>query len=117
MKKLFVTALVIISSTSAFAFEVDCVGKTFSFTIQDQEEHKIGLLIAQGQVLQQVVMNKKSVNIPKYEDLKALYEGKTSEDSYKIYIFKEKDQSAHISFLETESVLGHKKTIELRCKI
>lgn len=104
-------------STPLLASEVDCVGKVYSFTVENKEDHKVGSLIIQNQVLQRLAMTKNSVDTPEYVNLVALYKGKTTEDSFNLYIFKKKDKSAHISFLETESILGHKKVTELRCKL
>lgn len=103
-------------SFSAFADEVSCFGEFFSFSIAEENGIKIGTIYAQRQTLDRVVMNKKSLKAPEYENLKALYTGNKSTDSYELYIFKEKEKGAYISFLQVESHIGHKKVIEFRCK-
>ncbi len=104
-------------SLNSLAAEVACSGNDWSFIIEKNDDQKIGSLVFRHNLLERVEMVKKSVRSPELQEVKALYEGKTSTDSYKLYIFKEKENQAYISFLESESILGDKKVIELRCNL
>lgn len=101
--------------TKGFSYEVECFGAVFDFAIEKNSDFNIGMMMARGNVLDQVALKEVSVETAEYQKLIALYTGRTSEDQYKLFIFKEMDQESHISFLETVSVLGRKKVIELRC--
>lgn len=119
MKKLFIISLLISLLVPAIGFssEAECFGKVFSFKIEKESFGKVGVLSSRGYVLTRVSLSSTSVDVPEYENLIALYEGKTSEDEYKLFVFKEKEEDYYISFLQTESILGRKKVIELRCKL
>lgn len=119
MKKPLLTLLLLstLVVSNAFAGEVDCIGRNWSFTIEENSEYAVGSLIFRGNILEQMQLVEKSVAPEEYSNLEALYEGETSEDSYKLFIFREEENNSYVSFLESESILGHKKGIELRCKL
>jgi hypothetical protein len=119
MKKFFLGLMLIFFSAFAQANEVSCVGETFSFYIRVMDGLRVGhfVLTDTQQLLQRVQMTEMSVKEPEFESLAKMLEGKTSEDSFKLYVFNEKENKLNISFLVLESVLGAKKTIEMRCKI
>ena len=118
MKKLILATIAVLSFVSfgsAFAAEVQCREKVFSFSIEKNESLRVGTLSAAGQVLDRVQMFKRPVARPEYENLKAFYEGSDSEQVYRLYIFKETSAGVYVSFLEIEPVMDHKKLIEFRC--
>lgn len=95
---------------------IRCFSETWSFSIdKNTDDILIGSLILRNNLLQQIQLKKDSLKDPKYSKLKALYKGNTSQDSYELFIFKEKEKSGHVSFLTSQSNLGHEKVIELRC--
>lgn len=119
MKNFLLTLLLFSTpfTSNVFASEVDCIGRNWSFTIEENTAYKVGSLIFRGNILEQMQLVEKSVAPEEYTNLRALYEGETSEDSYSLVIFKEKENNSYVSFLQSESILGHKKVIELRCKL
>ena len=107
----------LISNVQASVVEVLCKGASgWEFIIEQNADFREGSLVFRNNILERVALTKKSVRRPEYEKLKSLYQGATSEDSYSLFIFKETENKGYISFLEIESLLGHKKVIEFRCR-